>query len=428
MENLELRCLVHGCAFSVQIAPSAKVEELKHAIVSHGFELDDASALMLYLAKDRTGTWLREDEHMGQIVSQGLDRIYQCTPNYSRINGAVFFGPEFELKEGEIHVVGELSPRRAALTLQTTGGSAFAWRPPKPLVASLGSDWDFQNPVDIPQLANEIRAYHRDRTQGDVYRSRHPMFFCIASPGTGKSRLLDEFPSLVQRQRFQDHEDEEMRQLLRNAFTFKIRLDGETSIQGDSFARPSMAIGTRMLYQLQDSMKWNPFRTIVTHHVTPEQTLAKLTHIVGIPAYELCAILCVDELEKLGKLDSLLGSLRDLVNESECWCIVLCASTTYQPVLWGMAGSHQKQVFVNPARLSRPTIHESDVFQEFGAGPLVQLLIDDMGGFGRAIEVLYTVMVEMRTSSPSLAFVPVLCRVVDVMRETFPVIQVSSRT
>lgn len=95
-----------------------------------------------------------------------------------------------------------------------------------------------------------------------------------------------------------------------------------------------MTIGTRMLYQLQDSMKWCQFRAIAAHHVTPEQVLAGLAQISGISAYEMCVILCVDGLERLDKLDCLLSSMRDLVNDSECWCIVLSASTIYQPVLW----------------------------------------------------------------------------------------------
>lgn len=50
----------------------------------------------------------------------------------------------------------------------------------------------------------------------------------------------------------------------------------------------------------------------------------------------------------------------------------------------------------------------------------MQLLIDDMGGFGRAIEVLYAVMVDMRKALTLLEFVPVLRRIVDTIRETFP--------
>lgn len=132
-------------------------------------------------------------------------------------------------------MAGKIWPQIDALSFKTiqAPGCGFSWHSSKPLVAGLGSDWDFQNPVELGELARKIEAYHRARTEGAGYSSNNPMFFCIAGPGTGKSRLLDEFPKLVQSQIFQGDQDEEILRLLRNAFTFKIRFDGETPIAGD---------------------------------------------------------------------------------------------------------------------------------------------------------------------------------------------------
>lgn len=70
MEKLQLRCLVNGVVFSVQIARNAKVEELKRVIMSHGIEVDATSVLKLFLTRERTRTWVQEDDNMHKLCHQ----------------------------------------------------------------------------------------------------------------------------------------------------------------------------------------------------------------------------------------------------------------------------------------------------------------------------------------------------------------------
>lgn len=222
-----------------------------------------------------------------------------------------------------------------------------------------------------------------------------------------------------------------MKQLLQNAFTFNVTFENGTTESVD-FAQPSMAIGTRMLYQLRvpESVKWGEFITPPAHHVTPTQVLKKLMQITGDQPRKKCVILCVDSLQKLqhepGSKTSTfyraLEALCDLVNSSDCWVVAIGSATIYQPVKEFLASSPQWRVLLPTARLSRPKFLTTDVFEAFGNEDLTQLLINDMGGFGRCVEVLYSVMLEAKRNG-AFNFLSVLEQVEKAMREAYPAIE-----
>lgn len=93
-----------------------------------------------------------------------------------------------------------------------------------------------------------------------------------------------------------------------------------------------------------------------------------------------------------------------------------------QPVHDSLRISHQLHIPLPTPRLSCPTINGVDIFQKFRNDTLTQLLVDDMSGFGRSIEVLYSTMEEMASEVP-LDLVAVLKRTVDAMRQAFPKIE-----
>jgi hypothetical protein len=226
---------------------------------------------------------------------------------------------------------------------------SFTWMEPKALVGATGADWDFQNSLDLGNLASAIGCHYQAWREGRTDKRSHPLFACLDGPGTGKSRLLDEFPRVLQQQIVREEAgDPAMKQLLQKAFTFKVSFGNGTCYNG-GFSYPSKMIGTRMLYQLQDTLPWMTFNENPTFHLNPEQVLSKLSAITGTALDQMCVILCVDSLQQIqhasGRKDSnfysAFASLCDLVNASKCWVIVIRAAATSQPVHEFLADSPQ---------------------------------------------------------------------------------------
>ncbi|KAI9994772.1 hypothetical protein PInf_011603 [Phytophthora infestans] len=72
--------------------------------------------------------------------------------------------------------------------------------------------------------------------------------------------------------------------------------------------------------------------------------------------------------------------------------------------------------------LERPKINGRDVFDTFNDGneALTQLLVDDMGGHGRALEELFKVM--LRNQGKAFEFIPVMHNVLAAIRQAYPAI------
>ena len=79
----------------------------------------------------------------------------------------------------------------------------------------------------------------------------------LSGPGTGKSRLLDEFPSVLTSAVSGCGELEEM---IAQAYVFKLSFENGTQNNPLPF-NPDFALGARMLYQLQNKYHWGAFKT-----------------------------------------------------------------------------------------------------------------------------------------------------------------------
>lgn len=110
VEKMELECAVYGeeIVVSVKIARDAKARDLAKAIVdlkkgvNNRFDVDP-DKLKLYLAR-KHHKWLAHDAAVVTLLSGAVDPGYpELYPSY-RLAGAELIGPDFDPREGEIHI------------------------------------------------------------------------------------------------------------------------------------------------------------------------------------------------------------------------------------------------------------------------------------------------------------------------------------
>ncbi|KAE8962502.1 hypothetical protein PR001_g29687 [Phytophthora rubi] len=177
-------------------------------------------------------------------------------------------------------------PTQRPVAGPTLSQQSFVWKAPKSLVGSTGAKWDFQNSLNIGSLSYAIGQHYQAWTQGKTDKRSHPLFVCLDGPGTGKSRLLDEFPDVLQRQ-VGAQGTPAMKQLLQKAYTFKVTFENGTT-DNHGISDPSKMIGTRMLYQLQNSVDWAIFRGNSDNQVFPGEVLTMLSEITGTDLDKIC--------------------------------------------------------------------------------------------------------------------------------------------
>jgi hypothetical protein len=108
-----------------------------------------------------------------------------------------------------------------------TSNCEFQWREPRPLLQTEGSKWEYQcDPTFHGILRSEIKM-HFDNWKGKRSdKQGHPLFLCLSGPGTGKSRLLNEFPRLIKES---ISGIKGLEQFVENAFVFNISFENGTS-------------------------------------------------------------------------------------------------------------------------------------------------------------------------------------------------------
>jgi Crinkler effector protein N-terminal domain len=424
MVKLWCAAIADGSVFPIEIEPTARVQDLQHAI----FKLKEygqhyqfvASELTLYFAK-RNGQWLSSSDTDVELLKQGkvsegisnmLNDIMLIMDAAATIEKVLLPFPSKE----ELHVLVQL-PIKAR----------FVWREPTALVrdSSNGAKWDFQHSLHLENLMSEIRCHYHAWRRGNIDKQSHPLFMYVDGPGTGKSRFLDEFPTLI-KQQMACEDDVEMKQLVQCAYTFKLTFGHETCDNHRSFAYPTALIGTRMLYQLQSSMSWKTFCENEMYHMNPEEVFTHLSYITRKPLNKMCVILCVDNLDKLeaggrgSSFHSVFTTLCLLLNASKCFVIVIGSASMYQPVNDSVVFTCQKTFFLPTTSLACPTVNGRSLLEPLRGDneSLVQLLVDDMGGHARALEVLFSVMVQHQ--GKAFEYMPMMHHVLAAIRHAFP--------
>ncbi|CAG8641889.1 5740_t:CDS:2 [Funneliformis caledonium] len=233
------------------------------------------------------------------------------------------------------------------------------FRNPHPLLIGSGSIWDFQASNALRgKLKEAIHDHYKFWKAEQREKTKIPEYFILAGAGEGKSRTAQELPKLLIECA---ESDADLQNRLKDALVFNLSFENGTKLIRGEENISSNAIGNRMLFQLlkQPNETWNDFKN--RYDVTPEDVLRKIAKHRTQEVKDLNVIIILDGLQVA------MDHPKDGKNKN----------TNY---FFTIASPHLAFF-----RFLPPKINNIPVFND---SPIMDMLIDDMGGYGRALEAL----------------------------------------
>lgn len=229
-------------------------------------------------------------------------------------------------------------------------------------------------------------------------KTNTPIFFMVSGAGCGKSRNATELPKIL-RKIFKD--DPELGPRFQEALIFNIPLENGTKINKYEESSAKDIIAKRMLYQLRSKgLHWidirddnQPLSTIdILKRCAKEKKVAlkELTVILIVDGLQNALLNSDDGMNKDSLFYSLMTEISLIVTNIESPLVIACCTATFaRPFHEVVLASHQKRVFLQIRSLDSPKEKNEPVFKDT---PLLNMLVSDMGGNGRALEALQSVI------------------------------------
>ncbi|RHZ89391.1 hypothetical protein Glove_15g40 [Diversispora epigaea] len=267
------------------------------------------------------------------------------------------------------------------------------YRDPQPLLKGSGSSWDFQASEALKQkLKNAIRDHFKFWKAGQREKTTIPQYFILAGAGEGKSRTAQELPKLLIEC---TNDDVDLQNRLRSDLVFNLSLENGTILLRKVENNSSYAIGNRMLFQLlqQPGESWDNYmdrynvnpadvlRRVAKHR---NQELNDLNVIVILDGIQVAMKKAMDGTDKRFFFYNCISTLC-MLSLLGPFIITCCTATISIPIHNFLASSQQLRVFLPLTSLQPPRINRNPVFVD---NPIMKMLINDMGGHGRALEAL----------------------------------------
>ncbi|CAG8719097.1 11308_t:CDS:2, partial [Acaulospora colombiana] len=238
---------------------------------------------------------------------------------------------------------------------------------PQPLLYTSGANWEYQPDPSLEQiLRRELKNHYENFILGRFDKLNLPLYLFLSGAGTGKSRNANEFHQTAITC-LSAQEDEELLTRIKEAWVFHVTYENGFDLREDE-SRPYHAIGTRMLFQLlREKMTLN--KIIETYE--PPDPLDVVT---------LIAKHYNQDLKNVSHFD---------LAFSGTFVIPVCTSTITGPIDAVLRYSQRKRIYLPVTSLQPPSYRQVDgsvpVFKD---DEITNILVEDCGGHGRALEVL----------------------------------------
>ena len=265
----------------------------------------------------------------------------------------------------------------------------YQWKTPSNVCQTTGSKWEYQSSDHLDEQIRSALEYHFTATKSGITgKSEHPLLLAFSGAGTGKSRLIDEFPKLAVKATINNVE---LNVKLKDAYVFKVNLENGTA--AGVFTWPAHHIGSRMLHQMS-CMDWSEFLETNDANINPERVLEILGKVEGKKLEDMTVMILVDGLQNLSHeaqssksdFSQVLRHLSAMVNScgSPAKPFIICciSALVKEPVSSVLSKWTQSHL-----QLTLPVIDGKKIIDTKG-DIIRELLVDDMGGHGRALEVL----------------------------------------
>lgn len=213
-------------------------------------------------------------------------------------------------------------------------------------------------------------------------------------PGCGKSRLLSELPRLSAEAA---SGDVPLQRLLVDAFVFHVSFENGTRFE-QTEANGAVAIGNRMMWQLMRPADGAGFASFAaTHAYLADDALAKLELLKGAPLAGLPVYALFDGMDKLlsgsqAVFEQAVGAVSAAVCSHKFFIIGAISAILGGPISAVFCRSQQARVYLSPPALPSPELVVPDTLWTGADHRGLALLRSDMGGYGRALEVLHDVL------------------------------------
>ncbi|CAG8650524.1 1473_t:CDS:2 [Funneliformis mosseae] len=259
------------------------------------------------------------------------------------------------------------------------------YQEPDMLLKTSGALWEFQTPAGFKEIfQNELFDHYRYWRNGQIDKTYIPLYFLLSGAGTGKSRTATELPRLAKKYA-EDIDNADLKKALEKPFVFNISFENGTPLNLKEEKAPTQAIALRMLHQLLG--KTTAWDTIMRKYIaSPSDVLNLILIYHKISRQDMTIFLIVDGLQ------TALQGGKDSHNKSSFF-------NNCMTVLSGIARQRGGPFVIAccAATITTPYKREHGVLmQVFPSHPIIEMLINDMGGHGRALETLQDVLVHYK--------------------------------